>query len=214
MYEAPFEQLTSFATGPEFAGAVLDARRAWFAGHGEVFEDDRSFDARMAAFFDYFVFEFPTPPHGRTPARLFLERHGDRFGAEERLAVEGFVRTHRSLFEVRGLAEGRVRVRDLFHGGLLEVVERRLWAGVQRGDLVEARVIPVGGQLAFAKGFCFHPREARRVVLAQLARLQSAPTAEFSREGWMATLGRMALKVERYRNIRVTDIYAFDRKTI
>lgn len=214
MYHQQLEQLTAFATGEPHQDQVLAAKAEYFAHTGEVFDDDRSFEPRMAAFLEFYLFDRKLPGKGQTPAELFLAEKGPQLGAEERATLEGFTKTLHSLFEVRKLHAGGIRVRDLFTGEDHEVYERRSVAGMAKGDILEARLIPNGGRALFAPAFCYHPKEARKAILKEIKRQKKKPDPDSSPEKLIYALSRMALKVERYRNIAVEAIYTFDQKTI
>jgi hypothetical protein len=78
-----------------------------------------------------------------------------------------------SLFEVLRIAEGGLTLRDLFTSEVLRVSERRTLAGLDKGDILEARLLPVGEKLVFSAGaFAFHPRQARGIILQAVDRLR------------------------------------------
>jgi hypothetical protein len=214
VYHPHLEQLTAFATGEPFQDEVLAAQAEYFAHTGEVFDDDRSFESRMAAFLEFYLFDRKLPAQQRTPAELFLAERGPTVGPEEREGMAGFTQTLHALFEVRKLHAGGIRVRDLFSGEDHEVYERRSVAGMSKGDILEARLIPHQGRALFAPAFCYHPKEARKAILKELKRQKKKPEPDFTPKRMIYTLSRMALKVERYRNIAVEAIYNFEQKTI
>lgn len=211
MYQRQLDALIAFASGDRFKEELLKAKASYFAHTGDVFEDDRFFDMRMASFLDYYLFDWPLTGIGRTPAQLLLDE--DALDEQDRQLVNGFTGTRHSLFEVRKLAKELVRLRDCFTGKDSDVFERRQTAGMHKGDLIEARLIPVDGRLVFSSAFCFHPEEVKKNVAQEIKRLKKVQP-DFSRREFIWTLSRMRLKFDRYRNIAVTDIYAFDRKTI
>ena len=212
MYQPHLDALIAFASGEGYKEELLKAKAEYFAGTGEIFEDDRAFEMRMASFLNYYIFDRPMPGSGRTPAQLFLDQSGAA-SDPERAVRRGFVETRHSLWEVRKLAKDLVRLRDQFTGKDTDVFERRQPAGLNKGDLIEARLIPVDGHWLFSPAFCFHPPEAKKVILKELKRLKKEEPS-FSTRDFIWTLAKMRLKWDRYRNIAVTDIYAFDRKTI
>lgn len=214
MYHQQLEALTASATDPAHQADVLAAKAEYFALTGEVFDDDRSFEPRMAAFLEFYLFDRKVPGKGQTPAELYLAEKGPQLGAEERGCLEGFAKTLHSLFEVRKVVAGAIRVRDLFTGADHEVYERRSVAGLAKGDILEARLVPYAGRELFAPAFCYHPKEARKAILKEVKRQKKKPDPDFTPERLIYTLSRMALKVERYRNIAVEAIYTFDQKTI
>jgi len=212
VYQPQVDALIAFASSERFNDELLKAKAEFFAGTGEIFEDDRSFELRMASFLDYYVFDRVIPEQGRTPAQIFLaESEGI---AESDLAIRrGLVETRHSLWEVRKLGKNVIQLRDLLAGKDIDVFERRQPAGLKKGDLIEARLIPVDGRFLFSTAFCFHPVEAKKPIAKELKRLKKEQPG-FSVRDFIWATAKMRLKWERYRNIAVTDIYAFDRKTI
>ncbi len=112
----------------------------------------------MASFLEFYLFDRPSPVTGKTPAAGALRAAA---GPDQRAAAfRGFTETIHGLFEVRKLGKGEVRLRELFSGKDFDVTERRQLAGLEKGDLLEARLIPFDGHLWFSSAFCYHPREA------------------------------------------------------
>lgn len=212
MYQSQLDALIAFASSERLKDELLKAKAEYFAGTGEIFEDDRSFEMRMASFLDYYVFDRVIPASGKTPAQMFLEQGKDLPAAD--LAIRrGLIETKHSLWEVRKISKELIRLRDLFVGKDIDVYERRQPAGLKKGDVLEARLIPIDGRFLFSPAFCFHPIEAKKPVAKELRRLKKEQPG-FSTRDFIWTIAKMRLKCERYRNIAVTDIYAFDRKTI
>jgi len=209
VYQPHLDALIAFASAEHYKAELLKVKDDYFAATGEIFEDDRSFEMRMASFLDFYVFDHRLPEPGKTPAQLFLEQSPE----SERALRKGFLETRHSLWEVRKLAKELVRLRDLFTGKDTDVFERRQPAGLNKGDLIEARLIPVDGRWLFSPAFCFHPPEAKKVILKELKRKKKEEPS-FDTRAFIWAVAKMRLKWDRYRNIAVTDIYAFDRKTI
>ena len=206
------DSLFALASTEERKPDVLVAKAEYFRRTGDVFEDDRSFEMRMACFLDYYVFDHRSPSSGRTAAEdLYAAKVAS--GAPEAALVQAFTHTVHSLFEVRKLAPGRVRLRELFTGVDHEVTERRMLAGLQKGDVFEARLIPFGDGLVFSPAFCFHPREAVKSIKREVKRRKKKeperPTVELV---WEAA--KRAMKVDRYRQIAVEKIYDFEQSRL
>ena len=211
MYQQQLDALIAFASSDRFKEELLKAKAEYFAGTGEVFEDDRSFEMRMASFLDWYLFDRVLQGPGVTPARVFLDEAQGVEPADVAIR-RGLAETRHSLWEVRKLAKELIRLRDCFTGKDTDVFERRQPAGLKKGDVIEARLIPLDGRFLFSPAFCFHPPEARKVIFKELKRLKKEQPG-FGTRDFIWSLAKMRLKWERYRNIAVTDIYAFDRKT-
>ena len=81
------------------------------------------------------------------------------------------------------------------------------------GDILEARLIPFGGHLLFSSAFCYHPREASKAITKEVAR-RKKKEPERSPLELVWECAKMALKVDRYRQIAVEKIYDFEQKKL
>jgi len=211
-YPPLLDSLFALASQEERKPDVLAAKAEYFRLTGEIFEDDRSFEMRMACFLDYYVFDYRPASSGRTPAE---ELHASKLKAKDPEAevVAAFTRTVHSLFEVRKLGPGFVRLRELFSGVDHDVTERRTMAGLQKGDVLEARLIPLDGGLVFSPAFCFHPREAVKAIKREAKRRKRKEPQRAPMElVWEAA--KRALKADRYRQIAVEKIYDFEQSRL
>lgn len=205
-----FDELLAFASDASLMPELLKAKAAYFGVTGEVFEDDESFEQRMAAFIDFYVFDWKIEGEAATPAELFWKR--GRFSTpDEAPLFEGFLQTWLSLFEVRKLGKESLRLRDLFSDRDVEVYERRQLVGLSRGDLLEARLLPMGDKRVLSKAVIFHPSVVRKPILAEIKRLKKCDPG-FDTRAFLWSLSRMHLKFDRYRNISPEQIYDFSRK--
>jgi hypothetical protein len=205
------ERLLSWATAEPRKDDLLAAKREHFARHGEPHEEDRSYEVRLNAMLDHYLYDFRPQGGTATTVERFMEAEGPSLGPGELAAYRDLAMTVHALFEVRRIREGEVRVRDVFTGKDHDVTERRQVAGLEKGDLLEARLMPFGGALVFSGAFLYHPREARKTILAEVKRLKKESGAGEAPDvgAFLGTLARMALKLERYRNVRLESIYDF-----
>jgi hypothetical protein len=211
-YQRYLDHLIAFASAEPRKAALLEAKADYFQLTGEVFEDDKVFEARMASFLDYYLFDRASKETGKTPAQELYEEQL-RVQPGEAAAFRGFTETIHGLFEVRKLGGETVRLRELFSARDHDVTERRKMAGLEKGDILEARLIPFGGHLWFSAAFVFHPREATKLILKQVKRLKkNDPAASPRALTWDCS--RRALKAERYKQIAVEKIYDFENNPI
>jgi hypothetical protein len=205
------ERLLSWASADPQDPLLLAARQDHFARYGEPHEEDHSYERRMNGMLDAYLFDHRPSPQAPTALERFLAAQGPALPPEEEAAFRALGANRHGLFEVRKLEPGRIRLRDTFTGEDLEITERRVVAGLGKGDLLEARLMPFDGQLWFSGAFLYQPREARSRILAEVKRLKKAAgkAGRPDVEGLLATLSRMAFKLERYRNVRLESIYDF-----
>jgi hypothetical protein len=211
-YQPYLDELIAFGSQEARKPDLLSAKAEYFRLTGEVFEDDKIFELRMASFLDYYLCDRVSPVSGQTPAGELYQLRQQSAAPEEANAFRCFTETVHGLFEVRKLGKGMVRLRELFSGKDFDVTERRHVAGLETGDVIEARLIPFAGHLLFSAAFCFHPRAAVKSIKAEVKRWKKKepdrPPVELVWE-----CARRAMKVERYRQIAVEKLYDFSQKT-
>jgi hypothetical protein len=205
------ERLLSWASADPQDPLLLAARQDHFARYGEPHEEDQSFERRLNGMLEAYLFDWRPAPDAPTALERFLSAQEATLPADEVAAFRALGANRHGLFEVRKMEAGSVRLRDVFTGEDLEVTERRQLAGLAKGDLLEARLMPFEGKLWFSGAFLYQPREARSRILAEVKRLKKAAGKHGRPDvaSLLAQLSRMAFKLERYRNVRLESIYDF-----
>lgn len=201
MYDEHIERISEWSRERGLDREVDVARATFFSHTGPVHEEDTSFELRMAAFSEFFLFDrtLEADEGGRTIAQRYLEDNGSNLTTEERSIFRGLTRTHHGLFEIRKIAAEQVVVRDLFTREDHKVHERRRLAGLSKGDVVETRLIPWREQLLFGRAFLFHPRPAKKLILKKIKKLHKSGELETTedRHALLGTLARTALLHDR-----------------
>ena len=193
---------------------IVRAKQEYFSQTGgEVHEDDRCFESRLQAFFNWYLFD--RKQDEVTPAQRFLQDRGAELRGPDKDVLLGFTQTRLGLFEYRGRGglllgpkKGQVRVRDAIARKNYDVTERRQMHGLEIGDLFEARLVPVGNTLHFSTSFTYHPREMNPVILREIKKRKKKGTVDVRPLAW--ELERMSLQAERFKNVNIEAIYNFD----
>lgn len=213
LYQPYLDELIAWASTEEKKQDLLAAKAEYLKLTGEVFEDDKQFEMRMASFLDFYLFDRPAPPSQKTPAASFYELELGNGSMERANAFRSFTETVHGLFEVRKLGKGMVRLRELSAAKDYEVTERRQVAGLEKGDILEARLIPFGGHLMFSLAFCCHPKAAFKAILKELKRRKKKEPERDPKE-LIYECAKMSLKADRYRQIAVEKIYDFESRAL
>lgn len=190
----------------EDQAALLAARDEWSRRAGAVHDDDPLYEERTAAFLDWFALD-RRGADGRSPVERLL---AEAAGAAERAALSAMASSHRSLFKVRERhlsGQGGLLLDDLWGGGVFRARERRSLAGVDKGDLLDARLLADAGappQLLLLRIACVHPREAEGAIRRHVAQARRAGEP---REELLFRLLRLRLRGERYRHVTPARVY-------
>jgi hypothetical protein len=207
-HQSYLDALTSWATAAPHDAEIVLAKKEFFARTGEIFDDDKQFEMRMASFLEFFLFDRPLAS-GQTPAATYFRRVLKEGPPERAAAFRTFTDTIHGVFEVRKLEPGCARVRELVSLAEFDVTERRLVAGVEVGDVMEARLLPFGGQGFFSHAFGHHPRAAFDLIRSEAKRRRKEGVPGGGQAlAW--DCAQRSLKADRYRNIAIEKIYVFD----
>lgn len=211
-YQPQLDELIAFASAEPRKPDLLNAKAEYFRLTGEVFEDDAIFELRMASFLDYYLFDRKSPQTGQTPAEeLYGLKQAE--GAADLSVFRGFTETLHGLFEVRKLGKGMLRLRELYSGKDSDVTERRQMVGLEKGDILEARLIPFNGFLLFSSAFCYHPRAAVKAIKKEVKRRKKKEPTRTPQDLTFEA-ARRAVKAERYKQIAVERIYDFEQSKL
>jgi hypothetical protein len=194
---------------------MVRAKEEYFGGTGgEVHEDDRCYEQRMQAFFNWFLFD-RKQADGSTAVYRFLREKGAELPRKDKDVLLGCTQSKLGLYEYRGTRgfftrprKGQVRVRDALTGDDFDVTERRQMHGLEVGDLFEARLVPVERTFHFSTSFTYHPREVFPGIRREIKRRKRAGAVDARALVW--ELERMSLQHERFRNVSVQAIYNFE----
>ena len=190
---------------------IVQAKQEYFEKTGgEVHEDDRCFESRMQAFFNWYLLD--RKQGGDAPVLRFLQDRGAALKAHDKDVIMGLTHSRLGLFEYRGRKGlirrvDKIRVRDVVTREKYDVTERREMHGLEVGDLFEARLVPVGSTWHFSTSFTYHPREQRNVILRQIKKRKKQGPVDVRALVW--ELERMSLHAERFKNVNIEAIYNF-----
>jgi hypothetical protein len=186
-----------------YAAEIARARTEHTERTGRVFEEDEIYEARTVAFLEWYVVERPLDEVGLSPAALYAT--GGEGDPELRDAWRAWATSLRSLFLVTRLSKDAVALRDLVGGGRFAVDERRRLHGVERGDVVEARLVGWRGRVRFGRTFNFHPADAHKAIVGHVRRIRAAGGTRADAVDHVATL---KVRTLRWKHVEPARVYA------
>jgi hypothetical protein len=212
MIQSQFDLLLAYVA-PDVDDIVRAKQEYFTQTGGEVHEDDRCFESRLQAFFNWYLFD--RKRDDVTPAQRFLQNRGAETSEADKEVLMGLTQTRLALYEYRGRKglilgpkKGQVRVRDAVTRKDFDVTERRQMHGLEIGDLFEARLVPVGGTWHFSTSFTYHPREQKPVILREIKKRKKQGPVDVRPLLW--ELERMSLQADRFKNVSIEAIYNFE----
>jgi hypothetical protein len=200
--------MVQFDSREALAEELPRARKEYVQRTGDLFETDDNFESRIACFLEWYVFDRQVSAMAnKTPARLYIESVTAGLTTPEVNRLRDLTRTVLSLFEFRRARESTLAVVDLLAGTKHEIFERRKPAGLEPGDILEARLVPFEEHVYFSEAFAFHPRPARKAILkaAKLFRKTGRPEQRLDLVHRVAFLGN---RCRRYKHVDPAKIFA------
>ena len=195
---------------PPLDREIAAARSEFDRRRGAVCDDESLYESHVAAFLEWYVLERPGAD-GRPPVvRCCLEPDAEKDLPGGVRLLRALALSHHSLFEVVDPRLDRppgVRILDLVGGGLWRVDQPAQAAGLVRGDIFEARLIPWEERVWFGPVFCYHPREAHQSIHDLVERQRREGTLD---RDLVLTLARMRLNWSRSRNLPAERVYRRD----
>ena len=204
-FREDYDRLIEMAATEDKATEVMHAKIEFWKATGKMHGDEPSFEIRMSAFFDWYVFDKKID--GMTQLEAILSEDS---GKEEdyKDIYREFLKNIHSIFVVKKITHERMKVRDLLTQDDYFLNMEDGLTGFYKGAVFEGRILPYKGELYLSPAVCFHPKDSRGIIKYVLKK--AAKAGETDILPLIHRLSYMNLKWETYRNIKVRDIYRFE----
>ena len=189
---------------------LLAAKAEYFRLTGEVFEDDKIFELRMASFLDYYLFDRRRPARREDAGRGVLYEQRPQSARPRRPAPSAASpRPCTASSRSGSWARASSGCASCSRGKDFDVTERRHIAGAGEGRRPRGPAHPLRRAPAvLGSAFCYHPREAVKAIKKEVKRRRRRSPTRRQELAWERS--KRALKAERYRQIAVEKIYDFE----
>ena len=200
------DKLVEDVTTKEFSEEIIKAKKEYFSTIGEIFEDDKSFENRMVSFIEWYCFDRISKKYGKPPLEHFIDVNSSAWDKKDNDVYTGFLLNIHSIFYLKKIKKGHVIVEDMCESKKFTVIQNQTNLFFQKGDIFEARLVPVRDEYHFSGSFCFHPNELYRKIKRELKKVSYNRT---NKNEFLTRLSTMSLKLERSRRQNYKDFYPF-----
>jgi len=143
-------------------------------------------------------------PRFTVGGKTFLENYIDSIEDVEEKKIYGYLKGGvRSVFEVKKADDTLAHLSDLRNGKRCFAVPLCSVAGLRRGDLLDARLLPYEGNYYLTGSYIVHPEKAKKFIVKMIKDAENRQDMGSA----LMMLANMSLKWERFRNYRLEDIY-------
>ena len=204
-FREDYDKLIEKAVTEDKADDIVKAKDEFWKLTGKMHGDEPSFEMRMSAFFDWYVFDRRV--NGATPLETFLSQ-GISLNEEEMRIYQGFMNSIHSIFIVKSIMPKGMKVRDLFTKNFYFLNGEDASLGFYKNAVFEGRVFSHEGNFYLSPALCFHPKDSKKIIKYILKNARK--TGETNILPLIHRLSHMNLKWDTYRNVKVKDIYKFE----
>lgn len=185
---------------------LLSAKDYYFSRIGTVHDEDDDYEARINAFYDWYIFQFQSPYIKKTVIQEYIEKHE----LSEEL-VKAFLTVNFSLFEYNKINfRKNIVLEDILHDEKV-VIPREYWSvGLVEKDLFVGHVIHYKDQYFMLPGVAAIPREVKEVLSKEAKKIRKSSHLEDEKE-FLLQIQYFKNKMKRYSHVPASEIFQFDR---
>jgi hypothetical protein len=168
------EQLFEFAAKTFPSEQILEAKKSYQKETGEIYEDDNSYNSRMALFLEWYLFDNYIIEKSKTPLEIIIDEYSIFLSTERIENYKNFTKSIQGLFIVKKIKNETVKVINLFTDETYLVQEKDSRLFFRKNDIFQGRLIFFQEQFHFTGNFCFHPEKAHKYVKQEVKLINKA----------------------------------------
>jgi len=164
MLKENLEQLFEFIAQHIPEEKIMQAKKEYQKTTGEIYEDDRSYNTRMALFLEWYLLDNYIPETQKTILENIIEENHLTWEQSHTEACQDITNNIQALFEVKRIRDNSVTVLDLFNDEKYLVHEGNSKLVFRKNDIFQGRVVSHKDKWNFTGYFCFHPKQTQRYL--------------------------------------------------
>jgi len=203
------EELFEFAAKSIPSEQVLKAKNSYQKETGEIYEDDKSYNSRMALFLEWYLFDNYAQNSSKTILETLLEENPEAWDADRINIYREIKESIQGLFLVKKVKDDCVKVLNLFDDETYLVQEKDSRLIFRKNDIFQGRIIFFKEQFHFTGNFCFHPEKTHKYIKPEIKTI-SKTLIQYKKE--LAKIEKTLLKVNKILKNQVKDIEKLNEK--
>ncbi len=164
MLRETLEQLFEFVAQHIPSEQIMMAKKEYQKTTGEIYEDDKSYNSRMALFLEWYLLDQYEPGTRQTVLENIIEENSSSWTLDRREACKDISNNIQALFEIKKVRDNSVTVLDLFRDEKYLVEEEDSKLAFRKNDIFQGRIVPHNDKYFFTGYFCFHPNKTQRYI--------------------------------------------------
>jgi len=173
MIKETLNTLIKIATSDLFSENILEARNEYKINTGNVYEDDKSYESKMALFLDWYIFSRIDLKSNKTILEKIIDRDKEILSRNVLKAFEDFTKSIHGIFLAKKIKEHSAQVINLFDKKKYKVVEPIEKFYFRKNELFEGRLLSYNNVYYFTGNYCFHPKDSHEYIQQEVKKIYS-----------------------------------------
>ena len=164
MLRETLEQLFEFVAQHIPSEQIMMAKKEYQKTTGEIYEDDKSYNSRMALFLEWYLLDQYEPGTRQTVLENMIEDNSFSWTPDRLESYKDVSKNIQALFEIKKVRDNSVTVLDLFTDEKYQIEEEDSKLAFRKNDIFQGRIVPHNDKYFFTGYFCFHPNKTQRYI--------------------------------------------------
>ena len=164
MFRETLEQLFEFVAQHIPSEQIMMAKKEYQKTTGEIYEDDKSYNSRMALFLEWYLLDQYEPGTRQTVLENIIEDNSFSWTPDRLESYKDVSKNIQALFEIKKVRDNSVTVLDLFTDEKYQIEEEDSKLAFRKNDIFQGRIVPHNDKYFFTGYFCFHPNKTQRYI--------------------------------------------------
>ena len=121
---------------------IMIAKKEYQKTTGKIYEDDKSYNTRMALFLEWYLLDYYEPGTHRSILENIIEDNSSSWTLDRREACKDISNNIQALFEIKKVRDNSVTVLDLFSDEKYLVEEEDSKLVFRKNDIFQGRIFP------------------------------------------------------------------------
>ena len=182
------------------------AKQEFEAVVGPIYETDRTYDARINSFHNWYILDRPLASHGVTPLNYFIEYNANTLPEQELTHYRELRANLHSVFELVRFLPGKTRLRDLVTGKKYDIEGTEPTQFVDRGALFNSRIFRHGKAYYASNYLLLHPPDVSKLIWAQARMVKKS---KVDPKDFLFKLVLFQGRYDQYKQMEPKNIYRF-----
>ena len=164
MLRETLEQLFEFVAQHIPSEQIMMAKKEYQKTTGEIYDDDKSYNSRMALFLEWYLLDQYEPGTRQTVLENIIEDNSFSWTPDRLESYKDVSKNIQALFEIKKVRDNSVTVLDLFTDEKYQIEEEDSKLAFRKNDIFQGRIVPHNDKYFFTGYFCFHPNKTQRYI--------------------------------------------------